>query len=43
VAIEGFQPVAKIGEVPPGQSKVVTLNNRTIALFNIEGKLFAIQ
>jgi len=43
VASEGFQPVAKIDDLPPGQSKVVTLNNRTIALFNIDGRIYAIH
>ena len=43
MAIEGFQAVAKVDEVPPGQSKVVTMNNRTIALFNVEGKVYAIH
>ena len=43
MAIEGFQAVAKVEEVPPGQSKLVTLNNRTIALFNVDGKVYAIH
>ena len=43
MAIEGFPAVAKIEEVPPGQSKLVTLNNRTIALFNVDGKVYAIH
>jgi len=43
VAIEGFLIVARVEEVPPGKSKVVTINNRAIALFNIEGKYFAIH
>lgn len=43
MAIEGFQSVAKIDDVPPGRSKVVTMNNRTIALFNVEGKVYAIH
>src|SRR5437879_12640033 len=41
--LEGFQSVALVDELPPGQSKVVTVNNREIALFNIEGVYFAIH
>ena len=43
MAIEGFQAVAKLDDVPPGQSKVVTVDNRTIALFNVDGKIYAIH
>ena len=43
MAIEGFETAARVEELPPGGSKVVTINNRTIALFNIEGKYFAIH
>jgi nitrite reductase (NADH) small subunit len=39
----GFQRVAHVDEVPPGQSKVVTLNDRAIALFNVGGKFYAIH
>ena len=40
--MEGFQLVARVEDVPPGQSKVVTINNRAIALFNIGGQYHAI-
>ncbi|WP_455377440.1 Rieske (2Fe-2S) protein [Petrachloros mirabilis] len=40
---EGFQLVARVDEVPPGQSKVVKVNNRAIALFNVNGSYFAIH
>ena len=43
MALEGFQVVAKVEDVPPGQSKVITLNNRAIALFNVDGTYFAIH
>ncbi len=43
MAIEGFQVVAKVEDLPAGQSKVVTLNNRTIALFNVDGNIYAIH
>ncbi|MCX5727652.1 MAG: Rieske 2Fe-2S domain-containing protein, partial [Nitrospirae bacterium] len=35
--------VALVEELPPGRSKVVMVNNREIALFNIEGTYFAIH
>ena len=41
--LEGFQSVALVAELPPGKSKAVMVNNREIALFNIEGKYFAIH
>lgn len=40
---EGFQLVARVDEVPPGEAKVVTVNNRAIALFNVNGIYFAIH
>lgn len=43
VTIEGFQSVARVEEVPTGQSKVVKVNNRAIALFNVDGKYFALH
>jgi nitrite reductase (NADH) small subunit len=41
--MEGFQKVAQLNEVPPGQSRIVTVNDRQIALFNVEGKFYAIH
>ena len=41
--LEGFQSVALVAELPPGKSKAVMVNNREIALFNIEGTYFAIH
>ncbi|NJS14427.1 MAG: Rieske 2Fe-2S domain-containing protein [Sphingopyxis sp.] len=41
--MDGFQRVAQIDEVPPGKSKIVTVNDRPLALFNVEGKLYAIH
>jgi nitrite reductase/ring-hydroxylating ferredoxin subunit len=34
---------AKLGEVKPGQRKVVSVNGREIALFNLEGEFYAIS
>jgi len=39
---EGFRRVAQLSQVPPGGSTVVTINDREIALFNIEGTVYAI-
>lgn len=41
--IEGFQSVARVDELPPGRSKIVVVDKREIALFNVEGKYFAIH
>lgn len=40
--MDGFQRVARIDEIPPGTSKVVEVNDRSIAVFNVEGALYAI-
>ena len=40
--VEGFQKVGRAEEIPPGKAKVVTVNDRSIAVFNIEGKFYAI-
>lgn len=40
--MDGFQLVARVEDVPPGASKVVRVNDRPIALFNIEGAFYAI-
>ncbi len=41
--MDGFQFVARIEEIPLGQVKVVTLNQKTIAIFNVEGTFYAIS
>lgn len=41
--MEGFQRVASESEVLPGQSKVVTVNGRAIAVFNIGGAFYAVH
>lgn len=43
IAMQGFEKVGHVEDVPPGTSKIVTVSNRTIALFNVEGKFFAIH
>ena len=41
--LEGYQSVGSIAELPPGKSKAVMVNNREIALFNVDGAYFAIH
>ncbi len=43
MSIEGFQSAGRAEDVPAGQSKVVTINNRAIAVFNVQGKFFAVH
>ncbi len=38
-----FVKVASLGELPVGQSKCVELNGREVALFNVDGSIFAID
>lgn len=37
-----FTMVARVDEIPSGQSKVFTVNERPIAVFNIQGRFYAI-
>jgi len=37
----GFVKVAKTDEVAPGQGKLVEVNGKKIALFNVEGSFYA--
>ena len=39
----GFVKAAKSDEIPPGQGKMVELNGKKIAIFNIEGAFYAID
>ncbi|MBY0526326.1 MAG: non-heme iron oxygenase ferredoxin subunit [Gemmataceae bacterium] len=38
-----FTRAAALAEVPPGKPKQVTLDGRTIALFNVHGTIYAID
>jgi nitrite reductase (NADH) small subunit len=38
-----FVPVARLSELPPGGVKTVVVGDREIALFNVDGELFAID
>lgn len=40
---ERWVSVAKIDEIPVGERKVVTVDDEEICIFNIEGKLYAID
>lgn len=39
--VSGFVTVAQVGDIPPGQVKVVTLDGREIGIANVEGNLYA--
>lgn len=36
-------PVATVGEIPPGQRKIVEVAGRSIGIFNIGGEFFALR
>jgi 3-phenylpropionate/trans-cinnamate dioxygenase ferredoxin subunit len=38
-----FVKVASLGELPPGAKKLLDLDGRAIALFNVEGQVYAID
>lgn len=40
--MEGFQPVARVEEIPEGGAKVVEVHAREIAVFNVNGTFHAI-
>lgn len=40
---ETFVLVGKVEDIPPGQSKAVKVHGRTIALFHVSGRFFAIN
>jgi NAD(P)H-dependent nitrite reductase small subunit len=37
----GFVPVARLGDLAPGTGKVVQLGDRLVALFNVDGAVYA--
>ena len=41
--MEGFIKVAQTHEIPDGSSKLIRLGKKSIALFNIDGTIFAIH
>jgi len=41
--MEEFIKVAEIKEIPEGSSKLICLGKKSIALFNIDGKIYAIH
>ena len=38
-----FEPVARAEEIPPGTGKQVSLGDRVIALFNVDGTFYAMD
>ncbi len=38
-----FVKVAKMAEIAPGQAKMVEVNDKEIALFNVDGSFYAID
>lgn len=41
--MEGFVQAAKVGELAPGQMKLVKLGNEALVLINVQGELYAIN
>lgn len=38
-----FVEVARVDQVPPGTSAVVTVVGKDVALFNVDGKIYAVE
>jgi NAD(P)H-dependent nitrite reductase small subunit len=43
VYMSDFATVARVNEIKDGEGKVIEANGKTIALFNVEGKFYAID
>lgn len=41
--ISNLVPVALATELPPGQRKLVSLNGKSVVIFNVEGTIYAIE
>ena len=41
--VDDFVPVASVDEVSSGQGRVVKVHGKSIALFNVEGRFYAIN
>jgi nitrite reductase (NADH) small subunit len=41
--MDGFQLVGHVEELPPGSGKVVRVNGKDLALFNVDGRFYAIS
>ena len=41
--MEGFVTVANVNDIKEGESKVVEINGKEIALFNVDGRFYAID
>jgi 3-phenylpropionate/trans-cinnamate dioxygenase ferredoxin component len=41
--VSEFVKVARIGDIPPGTAKLVEVEDVRIALFNLDGELYAIE
>ena len=42
MAGEGFQLVARVGDIPQGNAKLVTVGGKAIAVFNVRDQFYAI-
>ncbi len=40
--MEGFEKVARTEDIPPGQARIVKVNDKSFAVFNVEGTYYAI-
>jgi NAD(P)H-dependent nitrite reductase small subunit len=38
-----YIPVARLSDLPPGSCKAVEVSGRTIALFNVDGAVYALE
>jgi nitrite reductase (NADH) small subunit len=41
--MDGFQIVGRVDDIAPGTARIVQVNGKSIALFNVEGRFYAIS
>jgi nitrite reductase/ring-hydroxylating ferredoxin subunit len=40
---DGFVTVARVGDIPEGSCKIVRVDDQSVAVFNVEGRYYAID
>ena len=41
--MEKYRPVCRVEEVPPGSARLAEVDGRTVALFNVDGRFYAME
>jgi nitrite reductase (NADH) small subunit len=41
--MDGFQMVGRVDDIAPGTARIVQVNGKAVALFNVDGRFYAIS